>query len=68
MASLYKTVTKGEVKPIPRQYSDHLQHIISRMLTVRPKNRISLCKCTSAVLLIKMFFVVAEELLQDPLI
>ena len=44
MASLYKTVTKGEFKNIPRQYSDQLGAIIGRMLTVRPKNRISLCK------------------------
>ena len=44
MASLYKRVTKGEFKPIPRQYSDELRDIISRMLNIHPKDRISLRK------------------------
>ena len=44
MASLYKRVIKGEFKPIPRQYSDDLRVIVERMLTVRPKERVSLCK------------------------
>ena len=44
MASLYKRVTRGEYKSIPRQYSDDLRRIIHCMLTVRPKDRISLCK------------------------
>ena len=42
MASLYKRVVKGEFKPIPRQYSDDLRVIVERMLTVRPKDRVSL--------------------------
>ena len=28
MASLYKKVTKGDYKPIPRQYSDELRQVI----------------------------------------
>ena len=44
MASLYKRVIKGEIKPLPRQYSDELRVIVERMLTVRPKDRISICK------------------------
>jgi len=44
MASLYKKVTKGDYKPIPRQYSDELREVIENMLIVRPLERISLRK------------------------
>ena len=44
MASLYKRVTKGEYKSIPRQYSDELRKIIGSMLVVRPKDRTWLSK------------------------
>ena len=44
MASLYKRVTKGDFKPIPRQYSDQLREVIGNMLCVRARERISLRK------------------------
>ena len=69
MASLYKRVVRGEMRPIPMQYSDELRFIINSMLTVRPKDRVSLCKSILMTYMSKLIkFIMLEDLLQMRLI
>lgn len=56
MQQLYKKVIKGEYRSIPRQYSNSLRIIIDSMLTVKPKNRVSIKELLEMPILCKIGF------------
>jgi NIMA (never in mitosis gene a)-related kinase len=42
MSGLYKSIVKGEYKPIPLQYSNSLREVVTMMLQNKPQKRASI--------------------------
>lgn len=61
MAQLFEVVSKGDYRPIPKQYSKELAQVIRQMLRTDPQKRISIGKPFDQVIDL-------DELLELPII